>query len=62
MLVDALNLTKTPDILGWSTGGNIGLILAALHGDRVGKVVALAAMAGSNNTGEAVGRVIGWED
>ncbi|KAL4434204.1 hypothetical protein ABPG75_000645 [Micractinium tetrahymenae] len=48
-LVDALDLTR-PDILGWSTGGDIALLLAALHGERVGRVIALGAMAGSNHT------------
>jgi len=48
-LVDALNLTR-PDILGWSTGGDIGLMLAALQGERVGRVIGLGAEAGSNNT------------
>lgn len=48
-LADALNFTR-PDILGWSTGGDIALLLAALHGERVGRVVALGAMAGGNHT------------
>ncbi|KAL4420956.1 hypothetical protein ABPG77_004585 [Micractinium sp. CCAP 211/92] len=48
-LADALNLTQ-PDILGWSTGGDIALLLAALHGGRVGRVIALGAMGGGNRT------------
>lgn len=50
-LADALKLTQ-PDVLGWSSGGDIALVLAAQHGAKVGRVIALAAMAGSNNTGE----------
>ncbi|GAB4815611.1 hypothetical protein N2152v2_008067 [Parachlorella kessleri] len=49
MLTDALEIQQ-PDILGWSSGGNVGLLLAALHGDRVGRVVSLAGMAGGHNT------------
>lgn len=59
LLIDALNLTH-PDVLGWSTGGDVALILAALHGDQVGKVVGYGAMAGSNNTGGVQWLVQGW--
>lgn len=48
-LLDALALER-PDVLGWSMGGKIALTLAALHGDKVGKVVAVSADAGSTNT------------
>ncbi|GAB4819720.1 hypothetical protein N2152v2_006766 [Parachlorella kessleri] len=48
-LADALNLTQ-PDILGWSTGGDIALILAVQHGPRFRRIVGYGAMAGSNNT------------
>ena len=61
LLADALSLDR-PDVLGWSSGGNVALMLAALHGDRIGRAVALAAMAGSNHTGGRggqVGRVCG---
>jgi pimeloyl-ACP methyl ester carboxylesterase len=52
-LAAALNLSR-PDVLGWSTGGDIALILAALHGDKVGRVIGLGAMAGSNHTGALI--------
>jgi pimeloyl-ACP methyl ester carboxylesterase len=50
-LAAALGIAR-PNILGWSSGGNVGLVLAALHGDRVGKVASLAGMAGGENTSE----------
>lgn len=34
-LIDALGLDK-PSVLGWSSGGNICLLLAAFHGDKAG--------------------------
>ena len=50
-LAAALGIER-PNILGWSSGGNVGLVLAAVHGDRVGKVASLAGMAGGENTSE----------
>lgn len=48
-------LTRFPMALSasacsWSTGGDIALLLAALHGGRVGRVIALGAMGGGNRT------------
>lgn len=48
-LIDALGLSR-PDILGWSMGGEIALTIAVKHGDKVGKVVAVSADAGSPHT------------
>ena len=48
-LSDALKLDR-PNLLGWSSGGNVGLVLAALHGGRIGRVASLAGMAGGKNT------------
>lgn len=47
-LIGRLGLGK-PDILGWSMGGEIALAIAALHGDRVRKVIAAAGHAGSRH-------------
>lgn len=33
-----------------TAGGDIGLLLAALHGGRVGRLIGIGAMAGSNHT------------
>ena len=56
-LAAALGIER-PNILGWSSGGNVGLVLAALHGDRVGKVASLAGMAGGQNTSEWQGAAL----
>lgn len=47
-LITALGLSK-PDIVGWSMGGEIALTIAVRHGDKVNKVVAIAADPGSSN-------------
>lgn len=49
MLADALNIPKF-NWLGWSSGGNTGLVLAALYGDRLHRMVSHAGMAGGPNT------------
>ncbi|MCE9651331.1 MAG: alpha/beta hydrolase [Parvibaculum sp.] len=41
-LMDLLKVDKA-DVVGWSDGGNIGLILAMQHPDRVGRVVTSGA-------------------
>lgn len=41
-LMDLLKIEKA-DVVGWSDGGNIGLILAMQHPDRVGRVVTSGA-------------------
>jgi pimeloyl-ACP methyl ester carboxylesterase len=47
-LVNSLNLA-TPDIFGWSMGGEIGLTMAALYPDKISKVISLAGDLGGPN-------------
>ncbi|PRW60265.1 Alpha beta hydrolase fold [Chlorella sorokiniana] len=49
-LLDALHMSGPVDILGMSTGGDIALLLAALHPERVGRLIGIGAMAGSKYT------------
>ncbi|KAL4440417.1 hypothetical protein ABPG75_003418 [Micractinium tetrahymenae] len=49
LLADALGIPKF-NWLGWSSGGNTGLVLAALYGDRLHRMASLAGMAGGPNT------------
>lgn len=51
---DAPTHPSTVLVASRSSGGNVGLVLATLHRDKVGRVVGLGAMAGSSNTGAAV--------
>lgn len=48
-LIAALGLKK-PDVVGWSMGGEIALAMAVRNGDKLGKVIAVSADAGSPNT------------
>jgi len=41
-LIDTLNIGKA-NILGWSDGGNIGLLMAIRHPDKVGKLAIMGA-------------------
>ncbi|HEY4345163.1 MAG TPA: alpha/beta hydrolase [Parvibaculum sp.] len=53
-LMDLLKIGKA-DVVGWSDGGNIGLILAMQHPDRIGRVVTSGAnfdVAGLNSPPE----------
>lgn len=49
MLADALNIPRF-NWVGWSSGGDVGLVLAALHGHRVFKMISHAGVAGGTNT------------
>ncbi|KAL4431747.1 hypothetical protein ABPG77_002963 [Micractinium sp. CCAP 211/92] len=49
LLADALGIPQF-NWLGWSSGGNTGLVLAALYGDRLHRMASLAGMAGGPNT------------
>lgn len=40
---------ETPDLLGWSTGGEILLAMAARAGDKLGRIVSVAGDPGSAN-------------
>lgn len=66
LLADALGIPRF-NWLGWSSGGNTGLVLAALYGDRLHRMASLAGMAGGPNTSEgrragpSGGRVAGDE-
>jgi pimeloyl-ACP methyl ester carboxylesterase len=51
MLADALGIRRF-NWAGWSSGGDVGLVLAALHGDRLGRMVSHAGVAGGKNTSE----------
>jgi pimeloyl-ACP methyl ester carboxylesterase len=57
MLADALGI-KRFNWVGWSSGGDVGLILAALHGPRLGRMVSHAGVAGGKNTGEPGGVLV----
>jgi pimeloyl-ACP methyl ester carboxylesterase len=48
-LLDYLNLQNV-NIVGWSDGGNTGLILAVQHPDKVKKLAIMAAVLYNNNT------------
>jgi pimeloyl-ACP methyl ester carboxylesterase len=48
-LLDFLHIKNT-DILGWSDGGNIALILAMKHPDKVKKIAAMAAVLYNDST------------
>lgn len=54
LLADALGIPQF-NWLGWSSGGNTGLVLAALYGDRLHRMASLAGMAGGPNTSELAG-------
>ncbi|PSC71947.1 alpha beta hydrolase [Micractinium conductrix] len=49
LLADALSIPRF-NWLGWSSGGNTGLVLAALHGERLGRMASHAGMAGGPST------------
>lgn len=49
MLADALNIPRF-NWVGWSSGGDVGLVLAALHSRRLGRMVSHAGVAGGKNT------------
>ena len=57
MLADALNIPRF-NWVGWSSGGDVGLVLAALHSRRLGRMVSHAGVAGGKNTSERGG--LGW--
>jgi pimeloyl-ACP methyl ester carboxylesterase len=44
--IEALELEEPPNVLGWSMGGMLSVSLAALHGERLGKVRPLPWQAG----------------
>lgn len=54
LLADALSIPRF-NWLGWSSGGNTGLVLAALHGERLGRMASHAGMAGGPSTSELGG-------
>lgn len=57
LLADALNIPRF-NWLGWSSGGNTGLVLAALHGHRLGRMASHAGMAGGPCTSEHIRVVV----
>jgi pimeloyl-ACP methyl ester carboxylesterase len=51
MLADVLGIPRF-NWTGWSSGGDVGLVLAALHGERLGRMAAHTGVAGGKNTSE----------